>query len=52
MLEQPYARQGLKRALRSRSFKTVVFRVNVNPKGTISLEPDAIPLDQKIVLLG
>ena len=52
VLEQPYAWQGLKRALRSRSLKLSSLEQMLTLTGTISLEPDAIPLDVKIVLLG
>ncbi|MFO1391357.1 MAG: ATP-binding protein [Agitococcus sp.] len=52
VLEQPYAWQGLKRALRSRVLKLSSLEQMLTLTGTISLEPDAIPLDVKIVLLG
>ena len=52
VLEQPYAWQGLKRALRSRALKLSSLEQMLTLTGTISLEPDAIPLDVKIVLLG
>ena len=52
VLEQPYAWQGLKRALRSRNLKLSSLEQMLTLTGTISLEPDAIPLDVKIVLLG
>ncbi len=52
VLEQPYAWQGLKRALRSRSLKLSSLEQMLTLTGTISLEPDPIPLDVKIVLLG
>ena len=44
--------QWLKRALRSRSLKLSSLEQMLTLTGTISLEPDAIPLDVKIVLLG
>jgi len=52
VLEQPYAWQSLKRALRSRTLKLSSLEQMLTLTGTISLEPDAIPLDVKIVLLG
>lgn len=52
VLEQPYAWQSLKRALRSRMLKLSSLEQMLTLTGTISLEPDAIPLDVKIVLLG
>ncbi|PTQ88188.1 lon-related putative ATP-dependent protease [Agitococcus lubricus] len=52
VLEQPYAWQGLKRALRSRALKLSSLEQMLTLTGTISLEPDPIPLDVKIVLLG
>ncbi|MBK7301024.1 MAG: AAA family ATPase [Moraxellaceae bacterium] len=52
VLEQPYAWQGLKRALRSRTLKLSSLEQMLTLTGTISLEPDAIPLDVKIILLG
>ena len=52
LLLQPYAWDGLKRALRSRE-------LNIEPLGqilsivsTVSLEPEPIPLDVKVVLIG
>lgn len=52
VLEQPYAWQGLKRALRSRALKLSSLEQMLTLTGTISLEPDPIPLDVKIILLG
>ncbi len=52
VLEQPYAWQGLKRALRARALKLSSLEQMLTLTGTISLEPDPIPLDVKIVLLG
>ena len=52
VLSQPYAWEGLKRALRSE-------RVRIEPLGqatgfmsTISLEPEPMPLEAKVILLG
>ncbi len=52
VLEQPYAWQGLKRALRSKSLKLSSLEQMLTLTGTISLEPDGIPFNLKVVLLG
>ncbi|MDP2226902.1 MAG: AAA family ATPase [Moraxellaceae bacterium] len=52
VLEQPYAWQGLKRALRSKSLKLSSLEQMLTLTGTISLEPDGIPFKVKVVLLG
>ncbi|MDI1301145.1 MAG: ATP-binding protein [bacterium] len=52
VLEQPYAWQGLKRALRSNSLKLSSLEQMLTLTGTISLEPDGIPFNVKVVLLG
>ncbi|PVY79133.1 lon-related putative ATP-dependent protease [Tamilnaduibacter salinus] len=52
VLEQPYVWDGLKRALRSRSLAINSLERELTLSGTISLEPEAIPLDVKIVLFG
>lgn len=52
VLEQPYAWHGLKRALRARALKLSSLEQMLTLTGTISLEPDAIPLHLKVVLLG
>lgn len=52
VLEQPYAWQGLKRALRSKSLKLSSLEQMLTLTGTISLEPDGIPFNVKVVLLG
>ena len=52
VLEQPYAWQGLKRALRSKSLKLSSLEHMLTLTGTISLEPDAIPFNVKVVVLG
>ncbi len=52
VLEQPYAWQGLKRALRSKSVKFSSLEQMLTLTGTLSLEADAIPLQVKIILLG
>lgn len=52
LLEQPYAWQGLKRALQSKQIKLSSLEQMVTLTGSISLEPDTIPLDVKVILLG
>lgn len=52
LLEYPYAWQGLKRALQSRQIKMSSLEQMLTLTGSISLEPQAIPLDVKVVLLG
>ena len=52
LLEQPYAWQGLKRALRSHQLKLSSLEQMITLTGSISLEPDAIPLAVKVILLG
>lgn len=52
VLEQPFVWDGLKRALRSRSMQINSLEREMTLSGTISLEPEAIPLDVKIVLFG
>lgn len=52
VLEHPYAWQSLKRALRAKSLKLSSLEQMLTLTGTVSLEPDAIPLDLKLVLLG
>ncbi|WP_166264529.1 Lon protease family protein [Marinobacter caseinilyticus] len=52
VLEQPFVWDGLKRALRSRSMQINSLERELTLSGTISLEPEPIPLDVKIVLFG
>lgn len=52
VLEQPYAWQGLKRALRSKSLRLSSLEQMLTLTGTVSLEPDGIPFNLKVVLLG
>ncbi|WP_376745269.1 MULTISPECIES: Lon protease family protein [Acinetobacter] len=52
LLEQPYAWQGLKRALKSGQLKLSSLEHMLTLTGSISIEPAAIPLDIKIVLLA
>lgn len=52
VLEQPFVWDGLKRALRSRSMQINSLERELTLSGTISLDPEAIPLTVKIVLFG
>ncbi|MFQ6371171.1 Lon protease family protein [Shewanella sp. YIC-542] len=52
VLERPYVWDGLKRALRSRTLDLNSLERQVSLSGTVSLEPQPIALDVKIVLFG
>lgn len=52
VLEQPFVWDGLKRALRSRTIQINSLERELTLSGTISLEPEPIPLDVKLVLFG
>ncbi len=52
LLEQPYAWQGLKRALKSGHLKLSSLEHMLTLTGSISIEPAAIPLNIKVVLLA
>ncbi|MBY6195571.1 Lon protease family protein [Vibrio hangzhouensis] len=52
VLEQPYVWDGLKRALRSRQLSFTSLEKEVTLTGTVSLDPQPIPLDVKIILFG
>lgn len=52
LLEQPFAWEGLKRALQSHSIRIEPLGEALGLISTVSLEPDAIPLSVKVVLLG
>ena len=52
LLEQPYAWQGLKRALRSGQLRLSSLEHMLTLTGSISLEPDSLPLSLKVILLG
>ncbi|CAM4142736.1 Lon protease family protein [Acinetobacter pragensis] len=52
LLEQPYAWQGLKRALKSGQLKLSSLEHMLTLTGSISIEPAAIPLDIKVILLA
>ena len=52
ILMQPYAWEGLKRALSSREVRIESLGQALSLISTVSLEPKPIPLDVKVVLLG
>jgi len=52
LLMQPYAWEGLKRTLQSEEIRIESPRQALGLISTVTLEPDAIPLDAKIVLVG
>ena len=52
MLQQPYAWEGLKRALHAGHIKIESLAESLSMLSTLSVEPEPIPLDVKVVLLG
>jgi len=52
LLSQPFAWESLKRVLRSRELRVESIERLMSLLGTTSLEPEAMPLDLKIVLCG
>jgi lon-related putative ATP-dependent protease len=52
LLSQPFAWEGLKRALATRSLRIESLAQLYSIVSTISLEPEPIPLDVKVVLFG
>lgn len=52
LLTQPYAYEALKRALRSRQVRIDSLGQMLGLAHTVSLEPQPIPIDLKVVLLG
>ena len=52
VLVQPYAWEALKRALRSRTVDVRTLGQELGILSTVSLEPEPIPLDVKVVLIG
>ncbi|MDX1487024.1 MAG: Lon protease family protein, partial [Acidiferrobacterales bacterium] len=52
VLMQPYAWEGLKRALRSQEISIESLGQMLGMLSTVSLEPQPIPLDVKVVLMG
>lgn len=52
VLTQPFVWEGLKRALRSKELKIEPIERVMGFGGTTSLEPEPIPLDIKVILVG
>jgi len=52
VLQQPYAWEGLKRVLRSREINIESLGQVFSMISTVSLEPERIPIDVKVVLVG
>ena len=52
LLLQPYAWDGLKRALRAREVRIESMAQALSLVSTVSLEPQPIPLDVKVILIG
>jgi lon-related putative ATP-dependent protease len=52
VLTQPFAWEALKRALRSREIRAESLGQMLSLVSTVSLEPEPIPLDLKVVLVG
>ena len=52
LLRQPYAWDGLKRALRSNHIHTEPLGRHLSMVSTVSLEPQPIPLKVKVILVG
>jgi lon-related putative ATP-dependent protease len=52
LFQQPFAWEGLKRCLYARHVKIESLAESLSLISTVSLEPEPIPLDVKIVLLG
>lgn len=52
LLTQPYAWEGLKRVLRSGEIRIESLSKMIGLSSTVQLEPEPIPLDLKVVLIG
>ncbi|MBK8251285.1 MAG: AAA family ATPase [Polyangiaceae bacterium] len=52
LVREPYAWEGLKRALLAKEIRVESLGQMLNLVSTLSLEPEPIPLDIKVVLLG
>jgi len=52
LLMQPYAWEGLKRALRTAEVKIESLGQMLSLVSTVSIEPEPIPLDLKVILVG
>ena len=52
VLTQPFAWEGLKRAIRSKELRVEPVERLMSLVSTVSLEPEPIPLDIKVIILG
>jgi lon-related putative ATP-dependent protease len=52
VLQQPFAWEALKRAMRSREIRTESLGQMLSLVSTVGLKPEPIPFDQKVVLVG
>ncbi len=52
LLTQPFSWEGLKRALSTREIRIESIGQMVSMVSTVSLEPEPIPLDAKVILIG
>ena len=52
VLSEPYAWEALKRALRSREVRIQSLGQELSLISTVSLEPEPVPLDVKVILVG
>lgn len=52
LLTQPYSWEGLKRVLRAKEVRIESLSQALSLVSTVSLEPESIPLDVKVVLIG
>jgi lon-related putative ATP-dependent protease len=52
LLTQPYAWEGLKHAIRAQEIRIESLAQMISAISTVSLEPEPIPLDIKVVLMG
>lgn len=52
LLMEPFAWEGLKRALRARAIRVEALSESLSLVSTVSLDPEPIPLQVKVVLIG
>lgn len=52
LLSQPFAWEGLKRALKSRRLRIESLSELIGVTGSVQLEPEPLPLDLKVILIG
>lgn len=52
LLQQPYAWDGMKRALAAKQLKVESLGESLSLVSTVSLQPEPIPLDVKVILVG